>query len=31
MYACTVWVLYDENMDYLHCNDLSWTGKKTCK
>ena len=31
MYACTAWVLYNENQDYLHCNDLSWRGKKSCK
>ncbi len=30
-YACTAWVLFNENMDYLHCNDLSWSGKKKCK
>ena len=30
-YACTAWVLYNENMDYLHCDDLSWTGKRQCK
>ena len=30
-YGCTAWVIYNENMDYLHCNDLSWDGKKTCK
>ncbi len=29
--ACTAWVLYNENMDYLHCNDLSWDGKHKCK
>ena len=29
--ACTAWVLYNENMDYLHCKDLSWTGKTKCK
>ena len=29
--ACTAWVLYNENMDYLHCKDLSWSGKKSCK
>ena len=28
---CTAWVLINENMDYLHCDDLSWDGKKTCK
>ena len=31
MYACTAWVLYNENMDYLHCDDLSWEGKHSCK
>ena len=30
-YDCTAWVLYNENMDYLYCDDLSWTGKKQCK
>ncbi len=29
--GCTAWVLYNENMDYLHCKDLSWTGKTKCK
>lgn len=29
--ACTAWVLYNENMDYLHCSDLSWGGKTKCK
>lgn len=29
--GCTAWVLYNENMDYLHCSDLSWTGKTKCK
>ena len=29
--GCTAWVLYNENQDYLHCSDLSWDGKKTCK
>ena len=28
--ACTAWVLYNENMDYLNCDDLDWNGKKTC-
>lgn len=28
--GCTAWVIYNENMDYLHCNDLSWGGKTTC-
>ena len=31
MYACTAWVLYNENMDYLHCDGLSWEGKHSCK
>lgn len=30
-YGCTAWVLYNENLDYLHCNDLSWSGKHRCK
>ncbi len=30
-YGCAGWVLYIENMDYLHCSGLSWTGKKSCK
>lgn len=29
--SCTAWVLYNENMDYLHC-DLDWnSGKSSCK
>ena len=28
---CAAWVVYKGNMDYLHCNDLSWTGKDKCK
>ena len=24
-------VIFNENMDYLHCKDLSWEGKKECK
>ncbi len=28
---CTGWVLYKENLDYLHCrNDLSWNEKQKC-
>ncbi len=27
---CTAWVIYNENMDYLHCDDLSWNGKHKC-
>lgn len=29
--GCTAWVIENGNMDYLHCNDLSWSGKRTCK
>ena len=29
-YACTAWVIYNENLDYLHCKDLSWNGKHKC-
>ena len=29
--ACTGWVITNENMDYLHCDDLSWDGKHSCK
>ncbi|MCI1272826.1 MAG: type II secretion system GspH family protein [Clostridiaceae bacterium] len=30
-YACTAWVIFSKNMDYLHCDGLSWTGKTKCK
>lgn len=30
-YGCAAWVIYNENMDYLHCNDLAWNGKSKCK
>ena len=30
-FGCTAWVIYNENMDYLRCDDLSWDGKHTCK
>lgn len=29
--SCAAWVLYNENMDYLHCNDLEWGTKTKCK
>ena len=29
--GCTAWVIYNENMDYLHCDGLSWNGKTKCK
>ena len=28
--GCTEWVIVNGNMDYLHCNDLSWSGKRKC-
>jgi hypothetical protein len=28
--GCTAWILYNENMDYLLCDDLSWGGKTRC-
>lgn len=30
-HGCTAWVIYNENMDYLHCADLSWSGKNKCR
>lgn len=29
-FGCTAWVLYNENLDYLHCNDLNWNTKNKC-
>ncbi len=29
--GCTAWVIYNENMDYLHCTGLEWGGKTKCK
>lgn len=30
--GCTAWVVYNKNMDYLHCRDkLDWNGKHSCK
>lgn len=29
--SCTAWVIYNGNMDYLHCKDLSWDGSHSCK
>lgn len=29
-YGCTAWVIENENLDYLKCDDLSWTGKHKC-
>lgn len=28
--ACAAWVIYNENLDYNHCTDLSWNGKTKC-
>ena len=28
--GCTAWVIENGNMDYLHCDDLSWNGKRKC-
>ncbi len=28
--GCTAWVVFNENVDYLHCEGLSWDGKKSC-
>lgn len=28
--GCTAWVIYNENLDYLKCNGLSWGGKTKC-
>ena len=30
-YGCTAWAIYNGNMDYLHCTDLSWDGKMKCR
>jgi len=30
--TCTGWVIYNKNMDYLHCRDkISWNGPHSCK
>lgn len=29
-WGCTAWIIKNENMDYLRCNDLSWNGKHKC-
>lgn len=29
--SCAGWVIYNENMDYLHCSNLAWDGNKTCQ
>lgn len=30
-FGCAAWVIENENLDYLHCDDLSWDGKRKCK
>lgn len=29
-YSCAAWVLYNENLDYMKCNDLNWNTKTKC-
>jgi len=29
--ACGAWVMYNENLDYMRCDNLSWNGKHSCK
>ncbi len=29
--SCGAWVLANENMDYLHCDDLNWNDKTKCR
>lgn len=29
-YGCAAWVLYNENLDYLKCSNLSWNGPSKC-
>lgn len=28
--GCTAWVIYNENMGYLHCTGLNWATKRSC-
>ena len=30
-WACSAWVIYNGNMDYLKCDDLNWETKTKCK
>ena len=30
-FACSSWVILNDNIDYIHCDDLSWNGKHKCK
>jgi prepilin-type N-terminal cleavage/methylation domain-containing protein len=29
--GCTAWIIVNDNMDYLHCDDLTWDSKTKCK
>lgn len=29
--ACAAWVIYEDNLDYLHCSGLSWNGPTECQ
>lgn len=29
--GCAAWVLRNSNVDYLHCKDIGWNGKPSCK
>lgn len=30
-FACAAWVVFNGNLDYLYCNDLTWEAKHQCK
>lgn len=30
MWGCTAWVIYTGNLDFWKCDNLSWSGKKSC-
>lgn len=30
-WGCAAWVIVNENLDYLHCDDLDWNTKTKCK
>lgn len=29
-WSCAAWLIYNDNMDYLHCSDLDWNTKTKC-
>ncbi len=29
-FTCTAWAVYKSNLEYLHCDDLTWDGKQKC-